>query len=314
MQRMTQHGDDGLATIFFVMLMVVMVGAMSLAIDGGNIFSNKQSDQNGADAAAMAIALSCANNGPCTTAVGQPYINPAGSTPGRSGQTLSASFATGEVTATVTKVVDTTFGSAIGVDQGTTQRSATAKWGALGSATNKFPITISTCAFTIQFNVPVTLHSHNTAGCSNPAGQFGFINGGCTNQTIVAGQYLSGTTGNNLQGTGCSTASLDALLGTDVLVPVWDSATGQGSGAQYHVLAYAVFHLTGWSTNGNSFGSPPSTLGKQCDSSGDGGTAENDNTPCIRGVFKGFATQAGAVVPGLSCNNNLLVCFVYLDH
>jgi Flp pilus assembly protein TadG len=318
MQRMTQQDDQGIATIFFVLLMVVMVGAMSLAIDGGNIFSNKQSDQNGADAAAMAIALSCSAGQTCDASVGAPFINPGGSTPTRSGQTLSASFpAAGTVTATVSKVVDTAFGNAIGVDQGTTQRSATAKWGALGSATNKFPFTLSTCAFTIQFNVKVTLHSHNTAGCPNPAGQFGFISGGCTTQTIQAGQYLSGTTGNNLNGTGCSTADLDNLLGTDVLVPVWDTATGQGAGAAYHVLAYAIFHLTGWSTNGNTFGSqthvPPSTLKKMCDSSADGGTAEGDNTPCIRGIFKGFSTQAGSVVPGLTCKDNLLVCFVYLD-
>ena len=129
MQRMTQQDDQGIATIFFVLLMVVMVGAMSLAIDGGNIFSNKQSDQNGADAAALAIALSCSAGQACDASVGAPYINPGGSTPTRSGQTLSVSFpAPGTVTATVTKVVDTTFGSAIGVDQGTTQRSATAKW------------------------------------------------------------------------------------------------------------------------------------------------------------------------------------------
>src|SRR5262249_61354993 len=81
MQRLTRRGDDGLATIFFVMLMVVIVGAMALAIDGGVIFSNKQSDQNGADAAALAIALSCANGQACSASVGPPYINPSRSPP-----------------------------------------------------------------------------------------------------------------------------------------------------------------------------------------------------------------------------------------
>jgi hypothetical protein len=317
MQRMTQQDDQGIATIFFVLLMVVMVGAMSLAIDGGSIFSNKQSDQNGADAAALAIALSCANAGPCSTAVGNPYINPAGSTPGREGQVLSAAFGTGEVTATVTKVVDTTFGSAIGVDQGTTQRSATAKWGALGSATGLFPITVGTCAFTIQFDIKVTLHSYAVPGCNNPAGQFGFIQGGCVSQTIVAGQNLPGTTGNNLGGT-CPNpeAALNSMLGKDVLIPVWDTSAGQGAGATYHVLSYAVFNFQGWSTNGGQ--NHGGTLQAMCDGTLDGDPVLPDtgdkNKPCVRGVFKGFSVQSGAVVPGLSCKDNLLVCFVYLDH
>jgi hypothetical protein len=105
-------------------------------------------------------------------------------------------------------------------------------------------------------------------------------------------------------------------LNTDILVPVWNSQAGTGSGATYHVLAYAIFRLTGWSTNGGS--NHGGTLQAQCDGTADGDpvlpAGTDKNKPCIRGIFKGFTTQTGTIVPGLSCKDNILACFVYLDH
>jgi Flp pilus assembly protein TadG len=305
MRRLTQRDDQGVVGVIVAVSLAFMLAGMAFAVDVGVARAATTSVQNSADAAALAIATDCARVG--TPSSPAPYLKPGQTAP-------TPSCGGGAVTVTVSQIKDYTFGKILGLGNYTKTRSATAKWGALGSATGTFPITISTCAFTIQFNVKVTLHSHDTAGCANPAGQFGFINGGCANQTVVAGQTLAGTTGNNLNGTGCTEASLNALLGKDVLVPVWDTATGSGAGARYHVLAYAIFHLTGWSTNGNSFGAPPSTLGKQCDATADGGTNDKDNTPCIRGVFKGFTTQSGTLVPGLPCKDNILACLVYLDH
>jgi Flp pilus assembly protein TadG len=304
-----KHDEDGLMAITVTVLATVMFVMIAFSVDIGSAVAITRSAQNSADAAALAVATDCSRTGSPSSVA--PFL-----TNGQVPATMVPacnSGGTGAVTVTVSRTNDWTFGKLVGLTTYTKSRSGTAKWGALGSSTGLFPITISTCAFTIQFNIKVTLHSHNAAGCSNPAGQFGFINGGCVNQTIVAGQTLPGTTGNNLNGTGCTEASLNALLNTDVLVPVWDTATGQGSSARYHILAYAVFHLTGWSTNGNSYG-VGGTLGKQCDSSGDGGTNEHDNTPCVRGIFKGFSTQTGTVVPGLACKDNILACFVYLDH
>jgi hypothetical protein len=315
MRRLTRHnwstrrkgGDEGLVAITVTVLAAFMLLMVAFAVDVGSAVAITRSAQNSADAAALSVATDCAWTGSPSSVA--PYLT--------NGQVADAmtpacdSGGTGAVEVTVSRTHEWTFGKLVGLDTYTKSRAATAKWGALGSSTGIFPITISTCAFTMAFDITVTLHSHDTATCSNPAGQFGFIKNGCVNQTIAAGQYLPGTTGNNLNGTGCSTASMNAMLNTDVLVPVWDSATGQGANAQYHILSYAVFHLTGWSTNGNNHGG---TLGKQCDSSADGGTDEHDNTPCIRGVFKGFTTQSGSVVPGLACRDNILACVVYLDH
>ena len=134
-----------------------------------------------------------------------------------------------------------------------------------------FPITVGSCSFTgLAQNVKVTLHSYAVPGCSAPSGNFGFVTNGCTNtQTVVVGNNIPGTTGNNLGGTGCS--DLNSYLGQDVLIPVWDTQSGGSSGGTYHVMAFALFHLTGWSTNGNS---AAGTLKKQCDASTDGGVED----------------------------------------
>jgi len=303
MRRLNRHrrDDDGVVAITVTILAAVLLVMAAFSVDIGSAVAIARSAQNSADAAALAIATDCSRGAGASSPT--PYLT--------NGQTATSTGCNGgSVTATVRRTKEWTLGKLVGLGSYTKTRQATAKWGALGSATGTFPITIGTCAFTIQFNIKVTLHSYAVPGCPNPSGQFGFIQGGCTSQTIVAGATIPGTTGNNLVGTGCNEASLNALLGKDVLIPVWDTAGGTGSNATYHVLAFAIFNFTGWSTNGTSAGG---TLKKQCDASADGGTNENVNKPCVRGVFKGFTTQTGTVVPGLPCKENILACFVYLD-
>ena len=48
-------------------------------------------------------------------------------------------------------------------------------------------------------------------------------------------------------------SALNARIGTDLLFPVYDTLTGQGSNATYHVIAWVGFHLLpGSSISGNS--------------------------------------------------------------
>ena len=307
MRRLIQrrHDDDGVVAITVTVLAAVLLVMAAFSVDIGSAVAIARSAQNSADAAALAIATDCARDAGASSPT--PYLT--------NGQTGTATGCNGgSVTATVSRTKDWSFGKLAGLGAYTKTRQATAKWGALGSSRGVFPLTISTCAFTIQFNIPVTLHSYAVPGCPNPAGQFGFILNGCTTQTIIAGQQLPGTTGNNLNGTGCS--DMSAFLNKEWLVPVWDTASGQGANAQYHVLAYAIFYVTGWSTNGGQ--NHGGTLQEMCDGTADGDpfvpAATDKNKPCIRGVFKGFTTQTGTVVPGLPCKNNILACFVYLDH
>jgi hypothetical protein len=46
--------------------------------------------------------------------------------------------------------------------------------------------------------------------------------------------------------------ALRSRLGTDLLFPVYDKLVGTGANAQYHVVAWVGFHLTGFTARGSS--------------------------------------------------------------
>ena len=45
---------------------------------------------------------------------------------------------------------------------------------------------------------------------------------------------------------------MTARLSTDMLFPVYDTLTGSGSNAQYHIIGWAAFHLEDFNTHGNN--------------------------------------------------------------
>jgi Flp pilus assembly protein TadG len=55
------HGERGAIAVAFALLMPLVFGAAALAIDSVAVWSDRQQVENGADAAALAVALDCAN-------------------------------------------------------------------------------------------------------------------------------------------------------------------------------------------------------------------------------------------------------------
>lgn len=307
---MKQHDDRGIATIMVVIAMPFLVLFAAFTLDGGRAYVGKREVQNSADAAALAMALDCSKGLPSCGAASTatPYLK-SGSTVDSATCNLSA----GSCTVQMSKQITKTF--AVG-HSGPVSRSATAKWSVLNTATGVFPITIATCAMNgLTFGQKVTFHAHNFGGCSNPSGQFGWTDINCSAPsavTVGTGFGIGGTTGNTPKS--CTDPQIDAFVGKDVLVPIWDP-TITGCGKTYCLTTFAQFHLTGWSGNGASHvGAPPSTLKKQCDASSDGDLDYHENTPCIRGYFVKFTTETGQYGPG-ACNTStvLFACRVYLS-
>jgi Flp pilus assembly protein TadG len=304
MWRISEHDRDdrGVVTLFVIGAIGIFLIAAACAVDVGRHVTESWSAQNSADAAVLAVATDCARTGSPIASYSE-YYKP------DDGQTINTpACGSGETTITVTKPVSG--GLLLDRDARTMERSATAKWGILTGSTGTFPISVAYCAVeSLVYGQKVTLHSYDTPGCTTGQGQFGWIAAGCSSDTsaVVGGDPLPGTTGNNPVGTGCGpgpdysgpgggkdlcvndSSPPDCFLGTEVLVPVWDTADHQFPG-DYPIIGYAAFLLTGWSDNGGNHGG---TLDKQCDASGDGGVDEHVNKPCIRGTFVKFVTQTG---------------------
>ena len=182
----------------------------------------------------------------------------------------------------------------------TTTAPATAKWGALGSYAGVVP----DHRWLLLVRQPGSEREGHAAllrpcqGAALARATSASSNGcSCIADGRSSATTVQGTTGNNLGGTGCS--DLNGYLDKDVLLPVVATPrSANGSHGQYHVVAFALFHLTGWSTNGNNAGG---TLDKQCDASADGGVNENVNKPCIRGCSRASPPRVRSSFLAVTC-------------
>jgi hypothetical protein len=290
MRRLTlsDRDDRGVATIVLILVMGSLFTAAGLAVDVSHHVFEARAAQNSADATALAVATDCARSG-SPIADYSPYR--------KTGQTINTPVCgSGETTITVTKNVNG--GLLLNRDAHTVRRSATAKWGSIGSATT-LPIVIANCEFTqarLDGDTDIVLYLDDPkpqSGCSSLPGGFSqLINNNCA-VTITAGNTVAGDPGGDImKQIPCITNSTSPALPHDVLIPMYDAAACQAAGCNGHgpypILGFSVFHVTGYSFNGNRF---DGTLGNKCPD-------KDRGKYCIRGDFIHFVTSQGSPGPG----------------
>jgi hypothetical protein len=108
------------------------------------------------------------------------------------------------------------------------------------------------------WDTSVQLHQ-DTGPCSSTSsgqdtvGNFGFLVATACSASTTLGSTQPGSTGNsNPKTLGCTDSYLSALLGKVAYIPVFNSATANGSSASYHIVSYAAFLFTGWQLAGTS--------------------------------------------------------------
>jgi hypothetical protein len=301
MWRVTNHDrdDQGVGTIFIILSMVALLVGAAFATDVGRYVFEARSAQNSADATVLAVATDCARTG-SPIADYSPYR--------KTDQSINTpACGTGEATITVTTPI--TDGILLKQSVGDVDRSATARWGTLGTATT-IPITISSCEFDSQVlgneNETITLYLDDTkpqSGCSSLPGGFSqLINTDC-NVTVSASGTVPGDPGGDLnKQVDCVTNSTAPALPHDVLIPIYDAAacagTCKGHGP-YPILGFAAFRITGYSFNGNKY---DGTLGNKCPD-------QTRGKYCIRGDFVKFTTSQGS--PGPSTDFGTYNVYLY---
>jgi Putative Flp pilus-assembly TadE/G-like len=278
--------DDGVATIFLIIAMTAIVVGAALAIDVGHYVVEARSAQNSADATALAVATDCALRG-APIADYSPYR--------KVGQTISSpACGDGQATITVTKEVEKIFVQPVGeVD-----RSATAIWGTLASAST-LPIVISDCEFDpgmLEGTANIILYLDDPkpqSGCSSLSGGFSQLAGDGCEVPISAGSLAPGKPGADLQKVvPCITNPTSPRLPHDVLIPIYDANACAASDCKgkgpYLIRGFAMFKVTGYSFNGNNYAG---SLGKKCPDDNERGRY------CIQGDFVRFTTSRGTVGP-----------------
>jgi len=314
------QNERGAITVLTAVCLVALLFVVALVVNVGISYAEKSQLQNGADAAALAVANKCAER--ATTTPCQAGTIPAdlqvlanslvdsNSNDGSSSVLLE--MGTGVVTATTSTV--SSDGAKIilpisGVNA-TVRAVAAASWGGPSGGPAAFPITFSDCQFNLSGAVQL-LQIHMTdaahecgrgpSGLIIPGG-FGWLNqdpGQCqaTINLNAGGGMVGGDTGNNAP-KNCDAvlngwiAKINAGKQVIVLLPVYDGATGNGANTIFHIRGFAAFQVLGWRFPGsspNSFnntGNSPSSLNCSGNCSG------------IIGKFIEFTTVDSAFPPG----------------
>jgi Flp pilus assembly protein TadG len=264
--------EKGQATVLTLVFLVILLGMAALVLDVGAWFREKRAAQSTADAAALAGAQALPYDTGNATALAAQYANKNGG--GLAGNDITISNGVGAndtITVHVRTSADGVFTKLFGVDQVNVGARATARANLMSQAKYVAPIGVnlkhpklkgtSTC--------PCFGNSNSTTlplGKTGAPGAFDLINidgsrGGTgagtladwvlkgLNADMPLGDYYSDTGGkwNSSQ----VSSALDQRLGTELLFPVYDTLTGTGANAQYHVVAWVGYHLTSHEEHGN---------------------------------------------------------------
>jgi len=287
MRRLNQHDDAGVTTIFVVLMMPMLVLFGAFVFDGGRGIVARRQTQNAADAGALAKATDCAKA--ITTTDFTPYQT--------NGAVLANTPTCGSGTTTVSMTRNIVYVFVPGGGNADVTRSATAVWGTLGTATT-LPLVISNCEFSLALldgTADITLYLDDPkpqSGCSSLPGGFSQLLATGCGVTVSANGTVAGDPGGDLQKqVACLTNPTAPALPHDVLIAMYDAAACQAAGCNGHgpypILGFAMFHVTGYSFNGNK---NDGTLDKKCPD-------ETRGKYCIRGDFIRFVTSQGSPGP-----------------
>ncbi|WP_169448529.1 pilus assembly protein TadG-related protein [Ornithinimicrobium pekingense] len=284
--------------------LMVLIGFVGAGVDLASIYAKSQEVQNGADAAALAVAQQCAGSEGCPD-----------------DDDLASTFVAANVRSQKESVaVDVTYPDAnrvsvraqgqhdnyflaiLNIDSTQIGESASAVWGVPTKGVTTMPLTFSRCSFEKQGgatgkDVVLYLPKHldgsescitSTSGVAMPAG-FAYIDdqgatSGC-GRLVEAGGWIASQTGNTPKG--CKAEDIE--VGTTVLVPIYDYCwtdkhnvkdCTQGAPEPpgytkswdrwYHIESFAAIKISGYYLGSIEAGSPVPCKGED---------------RCIRGAF-----------------------------
>lgn len=286
MRRLVRAADErehGAVAVIVAMLLVVLLGLAALAVDVGLLYSEKAQLQNGADAGAFSIAQTCAKNTAdpkcsATSSLAKDLADKNSLDNLSNVQSVDLDTASRSVTVTADPLeagrtdnhVSLYFAGVLGIPSSSVVAESTVVWGSPSKGPVPFPLTISVCQVNGMVDGATQLIRSHTANSnsdcpSGPSGSdtpggFGWLaqdGSGCAAYVDMAVNESGADTGNDGPNN-CDAVlnawAADISAGKDVviLLPVFNSVTGTGSGSSYDVVAFSAFKVQGWKFAGAS--------------------------------------------------------------
>jgi len=281
---MSNNSDRGQATVLTLVFLVVLLGMAALVLDLGSWYRADRSAQSTADAAALAGAQALPENAAQAMTLASQYAAKNGGI-GSGGTTLSSKIVSNDtIKVTVKRPAPGFFSKLFGVKSVTVGASAVARSEGVSSVKYVAPITVHykhpllnctgpsthpTCNPTFGAQTTLNLEDLHQKGGGSGSGAFGLINlnygdpdGNVGAGTLAdwllhgyqdflpLGTYYSAPSANfnNSQ----FQASMTAVLGKEVLFPVYRLLTGPGSNAKYDIIGWVGFVITSFNPSGSA--------------------------------------------------------------
>ncbi|TFC15180.1 hypothetical protein E3O19_08585 [Cryobacterium algoritolerans] len=264
------RSERGASAVIVAFLLVPLIGAVGFAVDVGALYAERGQLQNGADAAALAIARDCAD-GVCSDPSGLSATYTNANANDGAANVLSPDLSIGhQVTVTSsTRVAGTNapaishpFAAILGITPSTVRAAATAEWGPPGSGP-VLALALSWCEFQESLGASgqhVTIRTDTNKTCKHSPSQevipggFGWLDAvtapceATINLSLnldAKGELWVGSDPGGSVNNDCK-SRLSSLKGKTLLVPIYDLVRGTGTTAEYRIFAFAGFTLTGW--------------------------------------------------------------------
>ncbi|OOP60649.1 hypothetical protein BMF89_16230 [Arthrobacter sp. SRS-W-1-2016] len=310
-----RNHERGVAGVMVALMMLVLIGVGAMAVDVGQIYAERAQLQNGADAGALAAGQLCAASGGCTQSAANAAAKPLADKNSNDGvsnvQSVDLSVAN-QVTVTTSTIDGTThagflsklFSSALNAPPVTVGAKATASWSP-PSGGGAFPLAFSNSCWDLSATVATgTLQKVSWkpgTTCTNPSGitvpgGWGWLTDPDSDcYAVTSTGNMAGSDPGNNPPTQCTTIlqgwiNVLSSGGTvKVAFPVFDTSSGTGNNATFHIVGYATFNIVGWKFgNGGvyEYDNTAAALG-----SGNAKLAcPGGNDRCVIGQFVKFAT------------------------
>lgn len=282
--------DRGVTMVVFAVVAPMLIGAVGLSVDSGNLVLQRANVQKASDSAALAIAQDCARasrtgataaqkqrctpTGAAATAQLMVNGNAAGAT---ASVPSSLTPAQGRLTMSVSKSVSMTFAGSVGAGPRTVTGSTTVSWGDVPTAATTFPLGMALCdfkAWEASPNSTPTLYRYdfyqsgrsdtgdNTAvqcgGKYSLKGALWLVDGtawipnsGCNISTSIG---LTGwiAASNVLFPASCTQRAQNLQVGKTYLLPIYETPAASKYTNRFFpkIRGYAPFVMTGWRIGG----------------------------------------------------------------
>jgi hypothetical protein len=268
-----KRNQSGQALVLTVVFLVSMLGMSALVLDVGSWYRAKRNLQATADAAALAGAQALPDDPSGASSLANDYAGRNASDLATKDVSVGSNIVPNDrITVHVTRPSPGFFAKLFGIDSVNVGASATAQSEGMAQAKYVAPIAVkNTHPMLAGAGCPCFGPQNETTipvGSTGAPGAFALVNllngaQGTSGASVLADWIQKGfqdylPIGGYFSDPGVkfnSNQIQDALtlrLGTEMLFPVYDTLTGTGSNAEYHVIGWAAFHLESFDAQGNT--------------------------------------------------------------